>query len=132
MNVKQRFILLFLRHFRDPSSWAALVTSILTAVGVSNVQTSPLVGYICGILGFVVAILLWWMDGRTNPNTDPGTGSISMRGDPAVDPKTGRTADVATAADGADVHLQTGARSVDEPRLDDGTAYHPPVRPGME
>lgn len=72
----QTLVRLALRHYRDPTSWAGVVSGVLIA---AHVSTDPAIaGSIDTILAAVVSIALVLMDGRSNPNTD-STGAISVR-----------------------------------------------------
>lgn len=68
---------LALRHYRDPLSWAGIITAVGAAAHVS--VPPEYVPYIETLMGAAVGMLLLAADGRKNPNTEPSTGAISER-----------------------------------------------------
>ena len=98
----QTLVRLALRHYRDPSSWAGVVSGVLIA---AHVSVDPAIaGSIDTILASVVAIALVAMDGRHNPALDVVRSTADSA--PAVQPDTGR--DVQDVG-GADVRPATPA-----------------------
>lgn len=82
----QTLVRLALRHYRDPTSWAGVVSGVLIA---AHVSVDPAIaGSIDTILASVVAIALVAMDGRHNPSLDVVRPAEPAA--PAVQPDTGR------------------------------------------
>lgn len=82
----QTLVRLALRHYRDPTSWAGVVSGVLIA---AHVSVDPAIaGSIDTILASVVAIALVAMDGRHNPSLDVVRPAEPAA--PAVQPDPGR------------------------------------------
>jgi hypothetical protein len=116
----EALVRLALRHYRDPTSWAGVVSGVLVS---ANVAVRPdVVTNIDVILGAIVSLALVLMDGRRNPNTDH-TGAISVRPaadqPPAVPPAAGSAASPVQDSSGPGVPAPTAQ-------------FHPqPNRPGF-
>lgn len=90
-----------LRHYRDPLSWAGIIAAVGAACHftIDPAMVQPLEA----VLGGIVSILLVAADGRSNPNTDPATGAVSVR-EPAPEPTgTGPAHDDVPAGTGPDL-----------------------------
>lgn len=73
--LKTLFVLA-LRHYRDASSWAAIIAAFWTT---QHWQPNPTVqNAIETILGAAITLCLWLIDGRNNPNTN-AAGAIDQR-----------------------------------------------------
>jgi hypothetical protein len=90
-----------LRHYRDPTSWAGVVTELAAAANIH--LDAGIAGNIETILASLIGIVLIAMDGRVNPHTDPGTGAISVRSAAA-------TTGISPAAAGAGRDVLAGNR----------------------
>lgn len=82
----QTLVRLALRHYRDPTSWAGVVSGVLIA---AHVSVDPAIASsIDTILASIVAIALVAMDGRRNPALD--VVRPAQPAAPAVQPDAGR------------------------------------------
>ena len=69
-------VVLALRHYRDPTSWAGILVAVTTA---AHWNISPdMANALDGVCAALVGLLLVAADGRKNPN-DTGDGAISQR-----------------------------------------------------
>lgn len=75
--VVKTLAVLALRHYRDPLSWAGIITAVGTAahLAIPPEYYAPLEA----ICAAVVSLLLLKADGRANPHVDPATGAIPER-----------------------------------------------------
>jgi hypothetical protein len=101
-----------LRHYRDPTSWAGVVTELAAAANIH--LDAGIAGNIETILASLIGIVLIAMDGRVNPHTDPGTGAISVRSAAA-------TTGISPAAAAPDVTCWPGIGLLHEPPRSNST-----------
>ena len=113
--VVKTLAVLALRHFRDPLSWAGIITAVGTA---AHFAIPPdYYGPLESICAAVVSLLLLKADGRANPHVDPATGAIPPR-----------VQDVTPAAPGVSAGAGPGVQPEHRPSVSSADTG---VRPGF-
>lgn len=114
MSIVSKLGEVWLRHYKDPSSWAGIIAAVaLAAHWKLPPEWADPIAQVCAA---AVTMLLLWIDGRKNPNTG-SDGAITVR-PPA--PPVG-TASVVTPSM-ADIVIVPGLAGADSPQ---------PERPGF-